>query len=82
MKLIEDSCLLAEAGQVHPLSFLLPITLRLRLISLMVILAPQGETSCVCECVCWCGTYCQNPCRQTHGQSAAKLYVGYELAKT
>ena len=42
MKLVEDSCLLPEAGRNHPLSFLLLITFRLR-ISLMAILAPQGE---------------------------------------
>ena len=42
MKLVEDSCLLPEAGRNHALSFLLLITFRLR-ISLMVILAPQGE---------------------------------------
>ena len=39
MKLAEDSCLLPEAGQNHPLSFLLPITFRLRIISLVVVLA-------------------------------------------
>ena len=50
MKLVEDSCLLPEAGQNHPLSFLLPITFRLRMISLMVVFAPQGEASCVCGC--------------------------------
>ena len=34
MKLVEDSCLIPEAGQNHPLSFLLPIMSRLRIISL------------------------------------------------
>ena len=34
MKLVEDSCLLPEMGQNHPLSFLLPIMSRLRVLSL------------------------------------------------
>ena len=37
MKFVEDSGLLPEAGQNHPFSFLLPITFRLRIISLVVL---------------------------------------------
>ena len=61
MKLVKDSSFLPEAGQNHHRSFLLPITFRLKTISLVVVLAPQGETSCVCGWQCWCGTACHNP---------------------
>ena len=42
MKLVEDTCLLPESEQNHTLSFFLPITVKLRIISLMVSL-PQKE---------------------------------------
>ena len=55
MKLVEDMCPLPEAVQKCPLSFVLPIIFRLRIISSMVVLAPKGKFYCVCGCYCWFG---------------------------
>ena len=82
MKLVEDICPLPEVGYNPTLSLPLPITFRLRIISSMVVIAPQGEATSVCCCYCWCGTSCYNFCIQTHRQCAVKSCAGYALAKT
>ena len=53
MKLVKDMCPLPEAVQKCPLSLLLPIIFRLRIISSMVVLAAQAIASCGCGCYCW-----------------------------
>ena len=45
MKLVEDMCPLPEAVQKYPLSLLLPIIFRLRIISSMVVLALHVEVA-------------------------------------